>query len=220
MWKNIKGYEGYYQVSNFGNVRSLTREVLKSNGGSVVLLGQQMTKMKNADGYLHVKLSKDGTGKNKAIHRLVINAFNPIDDKNMEVNHIDLNRENNRLDNLEWKTHIENVRHSSDQGRYKRFGERNSNYGGTKLKEFYAEHPELKIELGRPGSQNGRARKIILYDLKMNKVAEFDWIGGCAEYLIETGATTAKVRSVRCSIGESIRHDRPYKGYYFKIVAA
>lgn len=219
-WKDIKGYEGYYQVSDLGNVRSLTREVLKSNGGKVVLYGKDMTKRKNADGYFQVKLSKDGTSKTLRVHRLVMETFSPTDESGMEVNHIDLNRINNCLDNLEWKTHIENIRHSSDQGRYKRYGERNSNYGGTKLKERFAEHPELALELARPGSQNGRAKKVILYDLDMTVKAEFEWIGGCAEYLIEEGVTSSKVSYLRDVIRVCANEDKSYKGYYFEIVAA
>jgi len=220
IWKDIRGYEGYYQVSDLGNVRSLTREVSKSNGGRVVLYGKDMTKKENADSYFQVKLSKDGNYKTRRVHRLVMETFSPTNENNMEVNHIDLNRTNNCLSNLEWKTHIENVRHSSDQGRYKRYGERNSNYGGTKLKERFAEHPELALELARPGSQNGMAKKVILYDLDMVMEAEFDWIGGCAEYLINEGVTDSQVNSLRSRIVLCAKDNKPYKGYYFEIVAA
>ena len=121
LWKAITGYEGLYEVSNYGNVRSLDREVTsavstrcksftrKLKGASVVI-----SKYKN--GYCRVSLSKDGKSKYVLLHRLVAKAFIEHDDWTLEVNHIDGDEENNRHDNLEWCTSKENSRHAMETG--------------------------------------------------------------------------------------------------------
>lgn len=220
IWKDIKGYEGSYQASNMGNVRSLDRIITRSDGVSAFRKGVNLSKIVNTDGYHQIKLCKNGKEIHVRVHRIVLETFNPTSEEGMEVNHIDCDRQNNKLENLEWKTHLENIRHSSDQGKYRRYGADNPNYGNTKLKEKYAENPELALEiLARPGEQNGRAKKVILYDMKKNEIAEFNWIGACAEYLIENNVTTSTVSSLRGRISKCSKENRPYKGHYFEIVA-
>ena len=92
IWKEIKGYEGLYWVSNIGRVKS-KRKILKLIDGE----------------YLKVGLSKNGVQKTKAVHRLVAKAFvDNIDNKPM-VNHKDENKHNNKYDNLMWCTNLENI---------------------------------------------------------------------------------------------------------------
>lgn len=101
-WKGIVDYEGCYQVSNLGRVKSLPRKwrlkeiVIKSSPNTV--------------GYLIVNLYKDGKRKSFLVHRLVLQSFNPTNSE-MEVNHKDLNIVNNVLSNLEWCTPKENSDH-------------------------------------------------------------------------------------------------------------
>ena len=98
IWKNIKGYEGLYQVSNLGRVKSLER---KDNLGRKV--NEKILKNRNAThGYIAVILSKDSNKKTYRVHRLVAEAFIPNPNKYLEVNHKDENKSNNRIDNLEW----------------------------------------------------------------------------------------------------------------------
>ena len=107
IWKDIKGYEGIYQISNLGNVKSLQRidsnnhlvkeKILKSSSNGI------------GKGYLWVKLGRKG--KKEKIHRLVAKAFIPNPNNKKEVNHIDGNTHNNKVDNLEWVTHKENCLH-------------------------------------------------------------------------------------------------------------
>ena len=114
VWKDIPGYEGAYQVSNFGRVKSLpklvgARKTWRTCKGYV----QQERILKPQDagwGYLKVTLWKDGTFKQRKIHRLVLEAFCPTDGMDvLNVNHKDENKKNNHLDNLSWVTPSENV---------------------------------------------------------------------------------------------------------------
>ena len=98
VWKDIAGYEGYYQVSNKGNVYSVERrDVMGRECGGITLRPRP-----HRDGYLQVGLYKNGIVKNKSIHRLVLEAFIPNPKKLPEVNHKDENPSNNELSNLEW----------------------------------------------------------------------------------------------------------------------
>lgn len=108
VWKDIKGYEKIYQVSNFGKVKRLT-----FINGNVKLQKERMsTPTNNGHGYLIVGLSKNGKRKNFYVHRLVAETF--LDNLNNlpQVNHKDGNKKNNRVDNLEWCTASENQIHS------------------------------------------------------------------------------------------------------------
>ena len=94
-WRDIEGYEGLYQVSNLGNVRSITRSVTYPNGGNRVFQGQELSKICAATGYYQVGLSRNGKVKVTNIHRLVAVAFIPNPENKPHVNHIDANKKNN-----------------------------------------------------------------------------------------------------------------------------
>ena len=95
IWKDIKEYEGLYQVSNIGNVKSLNYHRTKE---------EKIRKPKvDRDGYLTLMLCKNGKCKNLKVHRLVLMTFNPIDNMDkFDVNHKDEDKQNNCLSNLEW----------------------------------------------------------------------------------------------------------------------
>lgn len=95
IWKDIKEYEGLYQVSNKGNVKSLNYNHTKEE--KILRLGV------DRNGYLIVNLYKNGKCKSLRVHRLVLRTFNPVENMDkLEVNHKDENKKNNNLDNLEW----------------------------------------------------------------------------------------------------------------------
>ena len=110
-WKDIKGYEGIYQVSNYGNVRVLDRYVWNHNG-FVKRKGKILKPSLNKYGYKDVMLSKDNVRKKYRINRLVAEAFIENPENKEQVNHIDRNKTNNNVNNLEWVTRQENITHS------------------------------------------------------------------------------------------------------------
>lgn len=124
IWKDIKGYEGYYQISNKGNVKSLSRQWIgktklgedKVNTTKERILKPYVEKGKrsNIKDSLYTSLRKDDKNKKIYIHRLVASHFipNPNPHLNIEVNHIDGNRMNNSVENLEWVTKQENIIHA------------------------------------------------------------------------------------------------------------
>ena len=113
IWLPIKGYEGIYEISSCGNVRSLDRWINTSPkfGSRRKIKGKQLTPV-NTAGYNGVSLMKDGKTYRAYIHRLVAETFIPNSKNRKEVNHKDFNRKNNNVENLEWVTHKENIQHS------------------------------------------------------------------------------------------------------------
>lgn len=101
-WRDIKGFEGLYQVSSLGRVKSLKfgRERI-------------LTPYKQKDGYLRIYLCKEGEMKRYLVHRLVANAFIPNPNNLETINHINEIKTDNRVDNLEWMTQKDNKRYSS-----------------------------------------------------------------------------------------------------------
>lgn len=110
IWKDIKGYEGMYQVSNLGNVRGLVFNNNQVTGKKKI---HPIAKTDNGHGYHIVSLRTNGRRKNEYVHRIVAEAFCEKSDGKNFVNHLDFDRHNNRADNLEWCTHAENMQYSS-----------------------------------------------------------------------------------------------------------
>lgn len=119
IWKDIKGYEGLYQVSNKGRVKSLDRKIKYSNGIIAEhrsrILKPSYDKRRGWASYGRVTLSKDDVQERFLIHRIVAIHFieRGLDDQS-HVNHKDGDPRNNSVDNLEWCTPSENERHSYD----------------------------------------------------------------------------------------------------------
>lgn len=113
-WRPVVGFVGYYEVSNLGNVRSISRKVReKSPKGGYFQEGRIVAKVLNKQGYLTVNLCRDEICITKTIHRLVAQAFLPNPDNLPQVNHKDEVKTNNRLDNLEWCTAKYNVNYGT-----------------------------------------------------------------------------------------------------------
>jgi hypothetical protein len=116
IWKDVVGYEGYYQVSNFGRIKSVDRIKHYSNRKASFLKGRVMSSSKNACGYERLDIRKDNVKKQFLLHRLIAEAFIPNTDNKPEVNHINGIKDDNRVCNLEWVTHDENMKHAYNMG--------------------------------------------------------------------------------------------------------
>lgn len=107
IWKDISGYEGLYQVSNQGRVRSLDRTVAGKNGSRCFRKGKILIGVANRKDYLQVSLRKDGVLKTHKIHRLVAETFIPNLEGKPTVDHINRDKTDNCVDNLRWATYSE-----------------------------------------------------------------------------------------------------------------
>lgn len=113
VWKPIENYEGLYEVSNIGNVRSLPRVVRGNYGSTQPKRGRMLKHSIDKDGYHQVVLSKDAKTKHYRVHRLVAMAFIPNPNNHPQINHINEKVDDNRVENLEWVTCTQNINHGS-----------------------------------------------------------------------------------------------------------
>lgn len=111
-WKSIKGYEGYYEVSNLGRIRRLPTIIKYRNCGLRKYPGKVLLQELTSDGYLRVVLSKNNLKQRFMGHRLVAQSYIPNPCNYLYVNHINGNKSDNRVENLEWCTQEENEQHS------------------------------------------------------------------------------------------------------------
>ena len=204
-WKEYEFKNLKYKVSNYGRIIGLGRN-------------KELKTRLNYDGYLYVTLGESGNRTSRPVHRIVAELFVPNDNPSIktEVNHLDTNRQNPRSDNLEWTTHIDNINYSVELGKYKgKFGKDNPNYGNDTLKKKFEENPSLKMKQSRPGVQNGRCRKLILYDSCMNEIERFDYIGACCEFIKDRDGLNIRVDSMRYDITCCARSGLQYRNNYY-----
>lgn len=190
IWKDIPSYEGKYQISNFGNVKSLNYS--RKNYSKLL-------KLKNhKDGYKIVGLS-NGKGKGKSffsVHRLVAQAFIPNPDNKATVNHIDGNKANNHISNLEWATPQENMIHSFKIGlrKYEYKGETKRN-NGKRYNGIYK-----SPILGLKGVKHPNHIEIFQYDLEGNLLNKWDSIAdACRFYNFSASAISNCINNKRKS---------------------
>ena len=118
IWKDIEGYEGYYQISNLGRVKSLERYVNTRWETPRIEREKILKSCPDSYGYLTNILSKENVKRRYYLHQLIAKAFIPNPHNKPCVNHKDLDRLNNNIDNLEWCTKSENTKHGWENGAF------------------------------------------------------------------------------------------------------
>lgn len=147
VWLPVKGFEGYYEVSNFGKVRGVDRLAAVGSGGTRLVRGTNRKFSVSTKGYFQVLLSKNGRVYTKAVHRLVAEAFLQRVDGKDQVNHIEGDKQNNVLSNLEWCNNSENAVHAFRLGLRvpNNLGKARSIFGMTR-EDVYCKIMELTSE--------------------------------------------------------------------------
>lgn len=115
LWKDVKGYEEYYKVSNLGRVYSKDR-FINNNGTMVFRKGRYLTGTCNGLGYFQCSFTVNGKTVRKYIHRLVAKMFISNYNELPDVNHKDGDKSNNEISNLEWISKSDNTKHAIDNG--------------------------------------------------------------------------------------------------------
>lgn len=157
-WKDIVGYEGKYEVSSNGDVKSKLNRYKNTKG--VFNLSQD--KLKN--GYMRVTLSNPR--KRFLVHRLVGEAFIANPENKLQINHIDNNRSNNSVDNLEWSTQSENLKHAQKQGR---------------LSEA---HKKAALECAKSKRKDSKLKALFLVGTKVNDWYVVKYLGLSDKYKV------------------------------------
>ncbi len=152
-WRDIEGFEGYYQVSSFGRIRSVDRFVYnKGNSGEnkySFYKGKVMRQGRRKKGYLGITLSKGNKNKSFLVHRLVANAFIPNPYNLSQINHKDENPANNHVDNLEWCSPKYNIN----------YGNCIDNMIKTRTNNAYNQKPVICLESGIIYSNSNDAQR-------------------------------------------------------------
>ena len=116
IWKDVKGFEGIYKLSNLGNVK---RIIFKTGVNTKYKNDYTLKPLDNGLGYFRIKLTKNNISKRYMLHRLIAEAFIPNEENKRCVNHINGNKKDNSIQNLEWCTHKENTIHAVKNGLFK-----------------------------------------------------------------------------------------------------
>ena len=186
-WVKIKGYEDFYEISSSGEIRSKDRTVTDKIGRTRSWKGKTLNPNIAPNGYYRVSFSINRNRKQFYIHRLIAEHFIPNPDNLPQVNHIDGNKLNNSLDNLEWVTVQDNVIHAYKNGLIKHVsGKEHFNYG-------------------KFGSESKRAKPVIATNVITNEKKRY---GSIVE--------TAKDGFTKSEVSRACNHGGTHKGHLFE----
>lgn len=187
VWRKVVDYEGLYEVSVSGKVRSIDRIVSDTVGRRRQLKGKLKSISISSDGYCYVSLSKDGVERHCQVHRIVATAFIHNPDSKPQVNHKDGNKQNNCADNLEWVSAQENTEHAINFG--------------------------LRQHVGYTSDTSQSAKQIIQYLIKRCKPVMSIETGE----IYKSHSAAAKALKVNpTSVDEAIVRSRPVRGIHLR----
>lgn len=161
LWKQLEGYKGLYEISSFGRVKSLKRSIPDGRTNAFRTRKEIILSEKQTGRYKKVILTKNGIRICYSIHYLVAKAFLGDRKNGFVVNHKDLNKQNNKVDNLEWVTSKENYSHAKELGVIKSFW----------LGKNRSEETKKKISLSKKG-RVGNRKGVKLSDEIKKKISE------------------------------------------------
>lgn len=167
IWKDVVGYEGKYQISSYGRIRSLNRKIVDQKGIARKLKGRILKPVKCTNGYLEAHFRIGGDSKWLLIHRLVATAFLSNPKKHPCVDHINTIRNDNRVENLRWCTHSDNFLSNP----ISRNRMRMINKGRTATEET-----RRKLSKASLGKLKSRSRSILQYTRDGSFVKEYKMI--------------------------------------------
>ena len=190
IWKDIEGYEGLYKVSNKGNIKSLPKNVTYSNGCVHYYEGRLMKSVvNNKNGYVYIGLTKNKKQSNFRLHRLVAKAFISNPNNFKEINHLDFNKINNSIDNLEWCDRFRQNQHAAKKP-------------GRKW---------AKNGAGKFGKLNHKSKPVVQISIETNEILNV-FESGCLAVKSIKGASQAKISA--CCLG----HRKTHAGYKWDFV--
>jgi hypothetical protein len=178
-WKDIVGYEGLYQVSNYGRIKSLSNKI-KYSSGIIHFYPEKILKQQKIQGYCYAGLTKNKKQKKFRVHRLVAEAFieNPYNYE--QVNHLDFDKTNNTIENLEWCDAYRQNQHSALKP--------NRKWGLSNIRRY--------------GKLNHKSKKVLQINMNGDIVSVFD--SGCLaqkETLIHQSRISACCLGIRKTAG-------------------
>lgn len=176
IWKDVKGLEGFYQVSNIGNVRSVKRYVNHYLGGKSLKKSVVLKKRINAWGYYSVILKKNSKTKNCVCHKLVAESFIINENNKPIINHKNGIKTDNRVENLEWCTYSENTKHAFDNNLIY-IPKKEERYNSKITEEIVKEIRENKLNLKNVDyAKKYSVSKVLITNIKKNKTWKINQI--------------------------------------------
>lgn len=169
VWKDVAGYEGLYQVSNLGRVKS----ILFRNNIVIKAREKILAQRESNSGYFMVGLHKERKVKQHYVHRLVAEAFLYSDPDAIEVNHINGNKHDNRVENLEFCKHSENIKHARKTG----------------------------LLASAKGAHNKNSKSVAQYDLNMKLLARYASCGEAQRSTGVWAGNVSKAARLGCTAG-------------------
>lgn len=187
VWKDIEGYEGIYQVSNLGRIRSLDRMIHGAYGRTRFSKGKIIKCHITRNGYINVILRK----RNFLVHRIVAKTFLPNPENKTVVDHIDTVKSNNNVDNLRWVTTSENISNPITKNRMDKARKRGEK---SSLWHWPTKKGSFLITRSK-GKAHYKSKAVLQYDLHNNLIAEYDTV---TEAAIQFGSFIATNISYCC----------------------